>query len=365
VTMRVLVCPDTFKGTLSSRQAAEAIAEGITSARPGAEILLHPMADGGHGTLETLSSKAIGRVDLKVLDPLRREIEATYLLFPDSAYVEMAQASGLVLLREHERDVMKASSYGTGQLILDAAKKRDTIIVGLGGSATNDGGIGMMQALGVRFLDKEGRELEVLADMARLYSIDTSRLRAGPKIVIASDVTNPLTGQEGASAVYGPQKGATAEQIRILDNILRRYAAVLRKDLGKDVENAPGAGSAGGMGASLLAFFDAEMSSGAEMVMEMTGFEEALNQAALVVTGEGRIDSQTASGKTISMILQRAKKQGRKVIASGGCLGEGWEKRGGGVCDSSYGKKPDMEYLSKNAYSVLREAAKEAINHLD
>jgi glycerate kinase len=324
--VRVLVAPQEFKGSLTATEAAQAMAEGLRRALPGVELDLAPMADGGPGTVEALVAAAGGRrLTATVADPMGRPVEAAWGLLEEgaTAVIEMAAASGLVLLRPEERDARRASTYGTGQLVaatLEAGCRR--LIIGLGGSATNDGGAGMAQALGARLSDGEGRDLEPGgAALARLARIDVSgldgRLR-GRQVLGATDVTNPLCGPHGASAIYGPQKGASPADVQELDAALAHYAAVIERDLGKRVAEVPGAGAAGGIGAGLIAFLDAELRPGAQLVAEVVGLEKRLAAADLVVTGEGRLDAQTAYGKTVATVARLGQKQGRPVVALAG-----------------------------------------------
>lgn len=328
--MRVVVCPDSFKGSLSSIQASEAIERGVRSALGGApvDIVLIPLADGGEGTVDALVRATGGRVlSTTAHDPLMREIESFFGILGDSttAVVEMAAASGLCLLSAAERDPLTATTYGVGDLLMAAVEAgADRILVGIGGSATNDGGAGAAQAMGARLLDESGRELPLGgAALARLRRIDVSGFRfpAGRvRVEVACDVDNPLTGPSGASAVYGPQKGATPGMVAQLDAALLNYAKVIQSDLGKDVERMPGAGAAGGLGAGLAAFLDARLRSGIDIVLDAVRFDQALKGADLVITGEGRIDEQTSRGKTVGGVLRRASGAGVPVVAIGGSV---------------------------------------------
>jgi glycerate kinase len=324
--VRLLIAPQEFKGSLSAAEATRAMAEGLRRALPDAELDLAPMADGGPGTVEALVTAGGGRrLTTTVADPLGRPVEAAWGLLEEgrTAVIEMAAASGLVLLRPEERDARRASTYGTGQLIaaaLETGCRR--LIIGLGGSATNDGGAGMAQALGARLTDEDGCDLpQGGAALARLARIDVSgldvRLR-DCRVLGATDVTNPLCGPQGASAVYGPQKGASPADVQELDAALARYAAVIARDLGKRVAEVPGAGAAGGIGAGLIAFLDAELRSGAELVAEVVGLEQRIAAADLVVTGEGHLDAQTAYGKTVATVARLARGQGRPAVALAG-----------------------------------------------
>ena len=330
--MKIIICPDSFKGSLSAIEATEAIAQGIWFAyKPlkltrKVELVKIPLADGGEGTVEALVRATNGRTNkVRVLDPLLRQISSFYGISGDgkTAVLEMAAASGLPLLKESERNPLITSTYGTGQLLLAAIKKGvEKIVIGIGGSATNDGGVGAMNALGAKFLDKHGVEIPpgglVLAKLAR---IDVSEFKFPLnkiKVEVACDVTNPLCGKLGASTVFGPQKGATPDMVKQLDAALTNYAKILKKDLGKDVELMPGAGAAGGLGGGLAAFLNAKLRSGIDMVLDAADFDKALSNADLVITGEGKIDEQTAYGKTIGGVLKRAAKYQVPVIAVAG-----------------------------------------------
>jgi len=325
--VKVLVAPNAFKGTLTATQAAAAIARGVHEVFPDAEIVQVPVADGGDGTVEALVDANHGEYRLTAVQgPLGDPVEARYGLIEGgrTAVVELATASGLVLLDPARRDPRKASTFGFGQL-LDAARRDgvSTIIAGIGGSATNDAGAGMAQALGVRLLDAEGRELTrggaPLIDLAR---VDASGLDPGwrsVKVRVACDVTNPLTGPRGASHVYGPQKGADAATVIELDRALKRFGDVV------GIDDLPGAGAAGGTGAGLVAFLGATLEPGAPLVVEATGFDARLQGSDLVITGEGRVDEQTAFGKAPGEVAKRASKAGVPVLLIAGSKGPGWE----------------------------------------
>ncbi len=334
--MKLIIAPDSFKGSLTAMQAAEAMARGVRRARPDAEVVLLPLADGGEGTAEALVLATGGRCDaLRVTGPLGEPVEAVWGRLgvdgemPDggTAVVEMAAAAGLPLVPPNRRDPRRTTTWGVGELLRQAAASGATrIIVGLGGSATNDGGAGAMQALGVRFLDAAGDSLPEpitggdLANLARIDASALSGLFAGVEIIIASDVTNPLLGPSGASAIYGPQKGADAATVAELDAALTQYAAVLHRDLGRDVATLPGAGAAGGMGAGLMAFLNARMQSGIDLALDAARFEEQAAGADWLLTGEGRIDAQTLHGKTIAGVLRRCRPLGIPVLAFGGSV---------------------------------------------
>ena len=328
--MRVLVCPDSFKGSLSSVDAAEAVARGLELGADGegVDVIHIPLADGGEGTVDALVRATGGEVrHVRVRDPLMREVDSFFGLLGDgsTAVVEMAAASGLHFLSDDERNPLAASTFGTGELLVAAVGTGvSKLVVGIGGSATNDGGAGAMAALGARFLDSDGRDLPPGgAALAELDRIDMSGFRFPldrVRVEVACDVTNPLTGPLGASAVFGPQKGATPEMVQQLDGALARFAEVVKRDLGKDVADMPGAGAAGGLGAGLAAFLNASLRSGIDMVLDAARFDEALADAGLVITGEGRIDEQTAYGKTVGGVLKRASKRGVPVVAVAGSV---------------------------------------------
>ena len=331
--MKVVVAPNAFKGTLTAPQAAAAIALGVREVFPEADIVEIPVADGGDGTMEALVAANRGEYRrARVEGPLGDPVEARFGLIDSgsTAVVELATASGLILIPPERRDPRRASTYGFGQLLqaaLDAGPSR--VIAGIGGSATNDGGAGMAQALGYRLLDAAGRELErgggALARLERIDTYSVDRRWRGVRVKVACDVTNPLTGPEGASAVYGPQKGADPEAVRELDGALARLAAVVERDLGKRVADIPGAGAAGGTGAGLVAFLDAALVPGAPLVVEAAGFDVHLKGADLVITGEGRVDEQTAYGKAPGEVAKRAHAAGVPVLLLAGSKGEGWE----------------------------------------
>lgn len=327
--MKVVVAPNPYKGSLGAPAAAAAIARGIRAEWPDAEIVEVPVADGGEGTVEALVAAGGGELVAAVVEgPLGAPVEAEFGVLDGgrTAVVELASSSGLPLLSPPERDPLRASTYGFGQL-LDAARKRGAgrIIAGIGGSATNDAGAGMAQALGARLLDAEGKELpRGGAALARLAAIDTSRMDPGWRDVsveVAVDVTNPLCGPDGASAVYGPQKGADGDMVKELDAALGRFAELI----GRDIAEAPGAGAAGGAGAGLMYFLGARLRRGAPLVIEAAGLDRALEGADVCVTGEGRVDGQSAYGKGPVEVARRARAAGVPVVLIAGGLGDGWE----------------------------------------
>ena len=331
--MKLVIAPDSFKESLSARAVAEAIAAGWARVYPDAELLLCPMADGGEGTVDALLSATGGKLQqTRVSGPLGDPVEAHWGLLPNAqAIIEMAEASGLHRVEPGRRDVLAASSHGTGELIraaLDAGVRR--IVLGLGGSATNDGGAGLLAALGVRFLDREGQELPLGgAALARLSQIDLTGLDtrlAQVEVMVAADVDNPLCGPRGASAVFGPQKGASPEQVVQLDEALAHYADVMAATLGEDLRDLPGVGAAGGLGFAARAVLRAGFRPGVELVAELSGLAQAVQGADLVITGEGRLDGQSLHGKTPVGVARIARAAGVPVIALAGSLGDGYQR---------------------------------------
>lgn len=329
--MKLVIAPDSFKESLSAPEVAAAIARGWSRARPLDEILLRPMADGGEGTVDAVLAATGGeRRECAVRGPLGAPVQAHWgWLEEGAAVIEMAAASGLHWVAPQLRDATRTTSYGTGELIraaLDAGARK--IILGLGGSATNDGGMGLLQALGVRFLDERGEPLgDGGAALAGLHAIDLAGLDprlAGVEVEVAADVNNPLCGEHGASAVFGPQKGASPEQVRQLDAALARYAEVAARTLGQDHSLFPGVGAAGGLGFAARAFLKARFRPGVELVAEVSGLAEALRGAGLAITGEGRLDEQSLHGKTPIGVARLAHVAGVPLIALAGSLGQGY-----------------------------------------
>ena len=333
--MRIVLAPDSFKGSLSAVAVATAMEQGILSVWPKAEIKKIPIADGGEGTVDALVTATGGRIiHENVMGPLGETVDAYWGILGEGAHetavIEMAAASGLPLVPTEKRDPRIATTYGTGQLIkaaLDHGIRK--LIIGIGGSATNDGGAGMAQALGVKFLDEAGKELPLGgAALAKLATIDLSGIDpqvAEATFLVACDVTNPLCGPQGASAVYGPQKGATPEMVTELDLALQKYAAVAKAATDKDIASYPGAGAAGGLGAGLLLFTNAELKPGVQIILETVDFEHLVKQADLVITGEGSTDFQTAFGKAPVGVAKIAQQYQVPVVCLSGGLGHGCE----------------------------------------
>lgn len=333
--MRVLVAPDKFKESLSSLEVARAVERGVKKANPHAEVILCPLADGGEGTVEALVTATNGKIVRKrVTGPLGRPVDAFFGLLGSVAHptsdirhpavVEMSAASGLHLVPFDMRNPMITTTFGTGELIKEALDKGcKKIIIGIGGSATTDGGMGMAQALGARFLDKQGKELGLGSgqELIKIDKIDVKGLDGRitqTQFLVASDVQNPLTGPDGAAYVYAPQKGASPEMVVSLDQGLSHYAEVIKRDLGIGIKDVPGSGAAGGLGAGLMVFLDAKLKSGVDLIMEAVGFEEKLQRVDLIITGEGKIDAQTAYGKVPVGVAKLAQTKGIPVIAIGG-----------------------------------------------
>lgn len=331
--MKFVLAPDSFKGGRSAIEVATAMKTGLSKVFPDAEYDLVPMADGGEGTVQSLVDATHGEIiNVSVTGPLGNQVIARYGMLGDgtTAAIEMAQASGIQYVDDTTHNPMITTTYGTGEMILDALDHgAKEIILGIGGSATNDGGAGMAQAIGVHLRDIEGNELEYGGgQLDKLATIDTREIDPRipkTKILIASDVTNPLVGETGSSAVFGPQKGATLEMVKILDANLAHYADVIKHELNKDLAQAPGAGAAGGLGAGLMAFTNSQMEKGVDIVIEYTHLKERAKDADFVFTGEGGIDSQTQYGKTPFGVALATKSVAPKapVIVLSGNIGDG------------------------------------------
>ncbi|THG72242.1 glycerate kinase [Pseudomonas sp. A-1] len=366
--MKVVIAPDSFKESLSAAEVASAIAAGLREVWPQAELVCRPMADGGEGTLTALIAATGGEYrETLVRDPLGEPVAAQWgwIAGSRSAVIEMAAASGLHLVPPARRDVLRACTHGTGELIraaLEAGAER--IVLGFGGSATNDGGSGMLRALGARFEDAAGQPLAPGgAALAQLARIDLSGL--DPRLTqvdfeVACDVDNPLCGPRGASQVFGPQKGATPEQVRQLDAALARFADVCAQTLGRDDRDLPGSGAAGGIGFAARSFLGATFRPGIELVAEVSGLEQALIGADLVITGEGRLDLQTLHGKTPMGVASIAKRHGVPVVALAGMLGEGYQQLYGHGIDAAFSLAPGPISLADaltEAPRLLRQRA--------
>jgi len=330
--MKIVIAPDSFKGNMTSLQVATAIEKGIRRVLPKARCIKVPMADGGEGTVQSLVDATGGRiVRKKVTGPAGKPVNASYGLLADgkTAVIEMAEASGLPMVSGREKNPMKTTTYGTGELIKNAMDRGAThIIIGIGGSATTDGGAGMAQALGVKFRNVRNAVINeygaggMLDKIAHIDVTDLDPRIRKTRITVASDVDNPLCGKRGAAHVFGPQKGATPAMVKKLDANLKHFGKLIKSDLEKNVLNIAGAGAAGGLGAGLVAFTGARIRSGIDIVVEATGLKKAIKGADLVITGEGRVDFQTAFGKTPSGVARAAKTWRVPVVAIGGGLAD-------------------------------------------
>lgn len=326
--MKVVIAIDSLKGSLSSMEAGMAIKDGILAAKPDAEVIVKPLADGGEGTTDALIEGMNGeRIDLTVTGPMHTPVDAYYGYLKDTntAVMEMASAAGITLVPDSEKNPLLATSYGVGEMINDAIQRGcRNFIIGIGGSVTNDGGIGMLKALGVRFLDENGEDAgeggQALAKVARIDVSGMNPLLKECHIQVACDVNNPLCGENGSTYVYGPQKGVTEDMKKTLDEVMAHFARVTSETLENDYMNTPGAGAAGGLGYAFLAYTGAALTPGIELILDAVGLEEELSGADVVVTGEGRLDFQTAMGKAPVGVARLAKKYNAKVIAFAGSV---------------------------------------------
>ncbi len=370
--MKILVAPDSFKGSLTALEAADAIEEGIRKVFPKAEVIKVPMADGGEGTVQSLVDATGGRIiKEEVTGPLGEILESFYGILGDgkSAVIEMAAASGLPLVPPERRDPSKTTTYGTGELIkaaLDRGSLR--IIVGIGGSATTDGGAGMVQALGARLLDKDGKDIGFGGgELNKLNRINITYLHPMVKeceVLVASDVDNPLCGPKGAAHVYGPQKGATPEMVEELDKALLHFAKIIKRDLGQDIKDIPGSGAAGGLGGGLVAFLGAELRPGIDTIIEAVKLEEKVRDVDLVITGEGRMDRQTIYGKTPWGVARLAKKYNKRVIGICGMVAKGWEllyHHGFDILIPAMSSSMKLEEAMENSKELTTKAAERAM----
>lgn len=326
--MKVVIAIDSLKGSLSSMEAGTAIKDGILAAKPDAEVIVKPLADGGEGTTDALIEGMNGeRIDLTVTGPMHTPVDVYYGYLKDTntAVMEMASAAGITLVPDSEKNPLLATSYGVGEMINDAIQRGcRNFIIGIGGSVTNDGGIGMLKALGVRFLDENGEDAgeggQALAKVARIDVSGMNPLLKECHIQVACDVNNPLCGENGSTYVYGPQKGVTEDMKKTLDEAMAHFARVTSETLENDYMNTPGAGAAGGLGYAFLAYTGAALTPGIELILDAVGLEEELSGADVVVTGEGRLDFQTAMGKAPVGVARLAKKYNAKVIAFAGSV---------------------------------------------
>ena len=362
--MRILIAPDKFKGSLDAREVAQNIAKGIRGALPDAKIEIVPMADGGEGTAEAISDARGGSwLRCKAHDPLGRQIEARYGWIESGriAVMEMSEAAGMRRLSESERNPDGATTFGVGEMILDATKRgANEIIIGLGGSATNDGGFGMARALGFRFLTQEQELGGAVSELGRLERIENPQDLVLPGMTAAVDVKNPLLGKNGATRVFGPQKGASENELDILEQALSTLANVVAKEFGFDYRNQPGAGAAGGLGFGLMSFCGAKIRPGFDVVAESVGLEAKMKDADIVITGEGSLDRQTLEGKTPAGVARLARNLGKRVFAIVGRASDDREVRD--LFDAVYENARSgmsQEENMKRAAELLRENARE------
>lgn len=373
--MKILVAPQEFKGSISALSASEAAKNGILRVFPEAEVVLCPVADGGDGTLETLVEVSGGEVrTCSVQNPIGETIQAQWGAMGDgvTAVIEMARTSGLALLSLDERDPLNASTYGLGQAISEALNEGfRKFIVGIGGSATNDAGAGMAQALGANLLDDRGKTISFGgAALSSLQTVDISNMDSRikeSKFLVACDVSNPLTGEEGASAVYGPQKGATPEMVQRLDDALTNFATVVKKDLKKDVSEMSGAGAAGGLGAGMMAFMGAELKAGVDIVLDTVNLRDKLSSVDLVITGEGGMDFQTIYNKAPIGVARIASEHNIPTIAIAGLLGSNFKivhEHGIRAATSIVNGPITLEEASDRAFELISDSVEESLRFI-
>lgn len=362
--MKFILAPDKFKGSLTGLQFCKIATESLLKSHPNADVVSLPLADGGDGTIDILDYHLSGkRVKVIVNDPLFRPIEAHYLYMDviKTAFIEMAAASGLALLKPEEQNCFHTTSLGTGEMIKDAIEKgAKTIILGIGGSATNDCGMGMATALGYQFLDENGIELSPVGkNLSKVHIINTDQVIKTLKFIdfkVACDVTNTLFGSNGAAFIYGPQKGASKEEIILLDKGLQHISNIFKEQFGENIEQVAGAGAAGGMGAGTLVFLNAELKSGIDLVKDLIGFDKKIEGADWIITGEGKLDEQTLSGKTIQGVLTSAKRQNISIAVLCGSSSlsvETTKNMGISYVDAIMNEAKNMEDALKNAETYL------------
>ncbi len=371
--MSFIFASDSFKGSLSSLEISKILEKALKKTLPNEDYHSFLIADGGEGTLDAfLCKKGARRVEISVLDPLLRPINSSYVTFDNTAVVSLSEASGLTLLTKEEQNPLYTSTYGTGELILDALKRGyKDIVIAIGGSATNDGGIGCMSALGVKFLDNDGKIVHgVGKNLENIVKIDASSLSPLVKeatFTVMCDVENTLLGENGATYVYGPQKGADKDALIALERGMQNYASVIKNDLGIEADKIIGGGAAGGIGASLCVFLGAKMTSGINTLLDLVDFDSYFKNARYVISGEGRIDSQSASGKVICGIGKRCLKYNVPLICIAGCVGDGYES----VYDigvtkiyTLVGDGIDSEMAIKNAKKIYTARAEQMFSEL-
>jgi len=360
--VRILVAPDSFKGSLKSTEVASFIRKGLQKVDESWQVVERPLADGGEGTVEVLVQGTKGKIiEKEVTGPRGEKIKAHIGVVSggEVAVLEMAEVAGLILLPPEERNPRFTTTYGVGELIKEAVSLGfHRIILGVGGSATTDGGMGALRALGVKFFDQEGKELKGVGDdLLRLVRIDSQHLFTKPEeveLIIACDVKNPLYGEEGAAYVYAPQKGASPEEVEMLDRGLRNYARLVKKHTGIEIDHLPGAGAAGGIGAGLYAFWGARFTSGIQLIMDILGVEEEIKKADLVISGEGKIDKQSLYGKVVSGVEEKCRKWGKPLLLVGGKISEEafslWEEKALALFSIANGPMSEEEAFKKTPF---------------
>lgn len=371
VMRKIVLAIDSFKGSLTSAEAEAAALEGIRRVYPQAEIVCIPIADGGEGMLEALSALRAQEVRLRVQGPLDEKVKARYLISSDgqTAYIEMASASGLPLVPENQRNPLLTTTRGTGELMRDALDRRcNHLVIGLGGSATNDGGMGMLSALGIRFLDRQGQELKGRGcDMEKADRIDTSLAHPAIKAVrctAACDVRNPFYGPEGAAYIFSPQKGATPDEVQLLDKGLRHLAELYQQTTGHDIATQPGTGAAGGLGGALAAFLNATLRPGISLLLEANGFIDKIKGADLIITGEGRADRQTTMGKVPAGVLNESRQTGIPVVLIAGQVADEEILRSAGFSQVYATTPPDMPLRTAMQKDVAQANISRTIENL-
>ncbi|BCS80565.1 glycerate kinase [Anaerocellum diazotrophicum] len=369
--MRYLVSPDKYKGSFDALVASEIIKEAIIEVDKSAEVFQLPLADGGEGTLTALSKIFGAKIEeVEVNDPLFRKIKSRIGFFEDKAIIEMAECSGLLILKDEERNPLYTTTYGVGELIKYAISKNvKEIIIGIGGSATNDAGVGMLNSLGMKFLDENGEELKPIGEnLVKIKKIDDSEFLKDAlkiKFTVLCDVTNPLYGENGAAYVFAPQKGANENAVKLLDMGLRNFANVAKEYLGKDLSLSSGAGAAGGLGFALLAFLNAQYVSGIDYILSASNAEQHVKWADIIITGEGRFDRQSLSGKSTIGIARLGVKLGKMVIVISGsidCPFEEYSKEGITSIFSIVDMASSLDRCLKEAPRLLKETTKSIVN---
>ncbi|MCL0099774.1 glycerate kinase [Dehalococcoidia bacterium] len=373
--MKIVIAPDSYKGSIYAPEAARAMRVGVLRVLPDAEVVLVPVADGGDGTLEALVATSSGESKTaEVTGPMGEQVRASWGALGDkrTAVIEMARTSGLALVPTDKRDPLVATTFGLGEMIEQALESGyRSFILGIGGSATNDAGSGMAQALGIRLLDRNGADLPfgggALSELSRIDMKGIDPRVSESEFSVACDVNNPLTGPEGAAAVYGPQKGATSAVVGRLDEALAHFAKVVRRDIGPDINDIPGSGAAGGLGGGMIAFLGGHLRPGGDIVLEAVNFDQYLNGANLVITGEGQLDFQTVYSKAPIGVAQRAKQKGIPVIAVVGSLGDRFtdvHEHGINAASSIVPAPMTLETASENAFDLIASATEQAIRML-